>query len=1650
MIGRRAFLAALAAVSLAGAVVVPVLAPARAVAATLQPSGLQTGMVLDGTTAPASPPDTFRWGDFITDVQPDSSFTFEPTGPYVTAQGNSSTGIVQAGFRWDNGSATNACDADPDETGAPPSQNPATNPWSPGSANPNDKGDLCSTGYGVEVVTDPSGAPHTILYGYWTRHVGNGEVSIFQNLEGPQPGRCDDVLLEFDYASGGTTAVVRRWTPAAGDGCANVLGAGTWTAQPGTVDFDWAVGVRSEGPPLTNQPLETFGEFAIDLNTAGLFSPAQCASFEVSEMFTRTGNSPQANIQDFADHGPDRLSIANCGSLTVTKETTPAITGSDDEFGFTVDSDTGPVLPGPPVVETLTGTVASGETATYTGVLAGSAFSLAETDIPPPWTLQSLVCTVIPAAGGPPEQYVLDDPSDRFPVTPGNTTDCVISNSAAVVTVTKQTEPDGAAGDFSFDVTGQDPVTLSDGESASFPVPTGQPVTLAEAEAAGWLPPEIDCTSAFTQDERSATVVPVAGENIECTFTNTQLGTVIVSKEAHGVDGRTFDFTSDIPGGEEFSIDVEQGDGTLYEEVITDVPAGTYTIEELADDGDPATLLADLSCTYGGADHSGDPATRAIDLTVLPGETVRCFFTNTLPGSVTVIKRTVPVEFDQEFDFVFTPPDGDPTPFTLNGNSEPPNVALQSFQGLTEGVYTVTEPADEPGWALTDLDCNDEFWTPTDDGRGVEIDLPESGVIVCFVTNTAAPASVSLTKTVAGAGTGLEWSFDFELVDAQGTVVTRSATAQAPTVDWADVVPGAVYTLREAGETPAGWTRGEIACDGLTDLDGAPGFQVQLTPGQALTCGAENTVTPSSVSVAKVATAIGGELPWEFDLGIDPLPEGGTSPQTVSGTGQSGGIVSWSGLLPGQTYSITEAQVPGWTAQTDCAGITDIEPDSPGLQFVAPVGQDLTCTFVNSAVQGSGTLTKTAVGGDGSFEYVLTDLDGAVDLATVPVTTTDGTVTVELPQIVPGVRYSLVESDADGWIEGDLTCTITPADGGGPVVIEDLSEFSVNPGDVGDCRGENTRTGTIVVAKAVTDGDGEFDFTGDWQDPPEFSIVTEDGVGTQTFADVDPGSYTVTEVPQDGFETTDLTCVDGDPDGVASGAAGLVGSIELDPGETVTCTYTNAPWGMLLVDKQTSPAGSPQEFGFTWGPAGDAGEAFALTDTDEPFATGPVEPGAYQVGEDPVPGWTLTDITCTGSGGDVVVDVPDVTVDVGLGETVLCTFANTAVPGSITVGKTVAGWAEGAPWAFDLVLTGPDGPDTATVSDQEPTATWADLETGASYSLDEPGPGAGWTAELTCSGTADEDLGTAGFQFTVTPGLVVSCEAVNTAAPADVSVTKTVEGAGPLLEWSFDLTISPDDAAEPATQTVTGSGTGAGSVSWSELVPGTEYTITEVEPGAGWTPGAVTCTGAEDADPDADGFQLVARPGASAGCAVTNTADAVTGTLTKTTVGGDGTFDLVVTPLPDGDPVTIPVTTSGGTGTVDLPELEPGRSYSITEVQADGWQLTAAGCTGADGQADTDGGVTVEVGLSNVLTCTFENGVPAPTPTPTPTPAPTPTPVPPPDDDPAAPPAGAPGAGLSPTGADLGGVLSAMVVFLTLGVALLLGARARRRSQPGS
>ncbi|WP_169054251.1 autotransporter domain-containing protein [Nitratireductor sp. XY-223] len=100
-------------------------------------------------------------------------------------------------------------------------------------------------------------------------------------------------------------------------------------------------------------------------------------------------------------------------------------------------------------------------------------------------------------------------------------------------------------------------------------------------------------------------------------------------------------------------------------------------------------------------------------------------------------------------------------------------------------------------------------------------------------------------------------------------------------------------------------------------------------------------------------------------------------------------------------------------------------------------------------------------------------------------------------------------------------------------------------------------TGTIVVIMdAVPDGPQDFSFTTTGGLTPAAFDLDDDADGTlsntRTFSNVIAGSYTISHAATPGYAIS-LACVD--PDGGTATAASIA-TVDLDAGETVTCTYS--------------------------------------------------------------------------------------------------------------------------------------------------------------------------------------------------------------------------------------------------------------------------------------------------------------------------------------------------------------------------------------------------------------------------------------------------------------------------------------------------------------
>ncbi len=203
--------------------------------------------------------------------------------------------------------------------------------------------------------------------------------------------------------------------------------------------------------------------------------------------------------------------------------------------------------------------------------------------------------------------------------------------------------------------------------------------------------------------------------------------------------------------------------------------------------------------------------------------------------------------------------------------------------------------------------------------------------------------------------------------------------------------------------------------------------------------------------------------------------------------------------------------------------------------------------------------------------------------------------------------YSVSETVPDGWQLTSAVCS-----DGSPV-----SAIALGAGETVTCTFLNTQQqqqqGNIVIQKATDPecASTVFDFTASY-DSDGFQLA---GCQQNDSGPLAAGTYSVSEAAEPGWELTGTSCSDGSP----------VSAIDLDPGETVTCTFTNEQLpGSIVVQKETDPDGDPQEFEFTT----DYSEPFLLSD-GESNPSGDLEPGTYSVSETVPDDWELTSATCS-------------------------------------------------------------------------------------------------------------------------------------------------------------------------------------------------------------------------------------------------------------------------------------------------------------------------------------------------------------------------------------------------------------------------------------
>ncbi len=798
----------------------------------------------------------------------------------------------------------------------------------------------------------------------------------------------------------------------------------------------------------------------------------------------------------------------------------------------------------------------------------------------------------------------------------GETVTCTFFNvKQGGIIVKKATAGDVGTFNFTGAVPGSITTTSANGQPSGPVLSTNLApgvYSVAETAVPGW-----DTTSSCSNNSPVTAVTVAANETVTCTFVNTKRGAIVVKKATVG-DVGTFTFSGAVAG----SITTTTSNGVVSGGPLSSVVVpGTYAVAETPVAGWDTTSSCDNGSPVGA-------------IVVAPGQTVTCTFVNTKRGSIIVRKATVGTTGTFTFAGAVS---GSLTTTTSDGVAS--GGQLSSI--VVPGTYAVTEPPVD-GWDTTSS-CDNG--SPT----GAIVVAPGQTVTCTFVNTKRG------TIVVRKATSGTTGTFAFSgTVAGSITTITSDGVASGNTLS-AVAAPGANYSVAET--VSAGWDLSSAVCS-----DGSPVTKIDVSANETVTCTFTN-VKRGSITIVKVANP---QLADDFSfvsqaLGNFTLDDDGNNANSLSNT------AVFANRQPG-TYTVQELATAGWTLGSIVCSDANSTSVGATATIVLDPAEDVVCTFTNNAVPASIVVNKSTLGGDGTFGFTL---DGVVDIA-LPVTTTNGSGSTGPVALVPGTSFTISEDNpGSAWIAGLLSCTVLHA--GAQAAVAEPLNFSVRPGDAITCSITNTKKGTVIIVKNVAGANGTFDFSGTFTTPSAFNITTTGGVqggtGSQTFDNVSAGTYTVDELNLPANYDGTLSCVDSSPNGAVSTVAGLTGTIRLDPGDTVTCTYTNTERGTIVIDKVTQPSGDPAQFGFTLSGSPD----FTLADQTAAHAVGSLVPNMqYTLAELAQAGWDFTGLSCVSSNKASAINTTGATASItlGAGDTVTCTYQNSKL-GAVTVDKVL-------------------------------------------------------------------------------------------------------------------------------------------------------------------------------------------------------------------------------------------------------------------------------------------------------------------------------------------------------------------------------------------
>jgi len=956
------------------------------------------------------------------------------------------------------------------------------------------------------------------------------------------------------------------------------------------------------------------------------------------------------------------------------------------------------------------------------------------------------------------------------------------------------------------------------------------------------------------------------------------------------------------------SVTNDNGGTLLASNFVLHLTGGSYAGNENFGSGNTPAVNANIAYSlsedaqFGYAQTSvgctDDNTTNAVThpVTLSPGQQVTCTIANNdIAPRLTVVKE---VTTDDGGILAV----GDFPLFVDN---------LQVLSGqandFNAGTYTVSE-TQQPGYTLDSIlgDC-----LPNG-----SITMVVGGVYTCTLTNNDQPARIMVTKNIVNDNGGASTLTDFDLfVDT--TEVTSGVLNTFPA--------NQQYVVSETSLVD-GYTQTGIDCrDSITDA--AVGATFTPVSGQQINCVITNNDDAPTLTLTKsvVDQSVNPANPNQWTLSATPGANtvGAT---TLSGDGNpaDGGGVNNAPAFAAVAYTLSETGPAGFSASDWVCTAGDLS----GNVLTLALDQHATCTITNTKLAEL-TVTKDSVPNDQQdFNFQISDQapgDLPAPSAFIPVSfqlDDDSDVVLSNQQLTSGLQpgtYYITEDAVAGW---DLTA-INCGDGVNFVRVNDTTiAVTLVPGAVMNCTFTNTKRGSITVIKE-TNPDGSqqaFDFTASY-DADGFSL--SDGQSNDSGALL-PGTYSVAENTPNGWDLSGVVCSD----------QSTPGSISLQPGENVTCTFTNTQDANIVVVKQTDPDTSPQLFSFN---ASYDADGYSLSD-GQSNDSGDLDPGTYSVSENVPAGWDLDSATCDD-------DSAPASVSLQAGETVTCTFTNEQDARIVIVKQTDP---DGSQQAFDF--TASYDADGFSLSDGQSNDS-GDLDPGI-YSVSETLP-LGWQQEnVVCSdGSPSTAIGLAA-------GETVTCTFSNE-QDANIVVVKETLPDGE--EQAFDFTASYDADGFSLSD---GQSNDSG-----DLDPGT-YSVSENVP-AGWDLDSVECS--DRSNP----ASIVLTAGETVICTFTN---AKRGSITVVKdAQPDSSQEFKFTgSLGDPDEVDGPnftlVDDSEDNGSEQrlFADLEDG-NYTVTEPNVKGWTLESITCNTQEGTNVNNRNVVISLEPGENVICTFVN-----------------------------------------------------------------------------